>query len=93
MLTSPCNEHLSKHHFISYRDNWFTVKYIISHSFAKNNGCGYQASMKQMAGQRRAYSDTTLPRRIAVGPTLAWYSLLAGYSFEPEGVLTSTKKN
>ena len=67
----------------------FIVEYIISHIFAKNIGCGYQASMKHLAGQLRAYSDT-LPQRIAVGPTLARYSLLAGYSFEPEAVLPST---
>ena len=49
---------------------------FISHILAKNIGCGYQASMKRLTGQRQAYSDPTLPRRIAVGPTLAWYSCL-----------------
>ena len=31
-----------------------------------------------MSGQHRAASDTTLPRRIAVGPMLAHFFVLAG---------------
>ena len=48
----------------------------------------FPASTKK-AGQRRVDSDTTLPRRIAVGPMLARHSLLAFFFFTSEQVFNA----